>query len=154
MSDEPLDEAAAAAPPAGMINVVSVQFQATGQLHDFDAGGLPLRNGDRVVVQVNRGTSLATVARAPRPIDARSAAGLPRVTKKADHRELAREESNLRRAADAQRICVHRIRERRLQMKLIKTECVYDASKMIFYFFSEARVDFRDLVRDLAQTMH
>jgi cell fate regulator YaaT (PSP1 superfamily) len=134
--------------------IVGVQFRAVGQVHEYDAGALPLHCGDRVVVQVNRGTSLGTVAIAPRPAAARDVASLPRVIKKADAREYAREESNLRRAADAQRICAHRIRERRLDMKLIRTECVFDASKMIFYFFSEARVDFRDLVRDLAQTLH
>jgi cell fate regulator YaaT (PSP1 superfamily) len=134
--------------------VVGVQFRPTGQIHEYDAGALPLRSGDRVVVQVNRGTTLGTVARAPRAVDTRSAASLPRVIKKADHRELAREEANQRRALEAQRICVHRIRERRLAMKLVKTECVFDGSKMIFYFFAEERVDFRDLVRDLAQTLH
>jgi cell fate regulator YaaT (PSP1 superfamily) len=134
--------------------IVGVQFRPVGQVHTYDAGALPLRCGDRVVVQVNRGTGLATVAIAPRPAAAGEMAGLPRVIKKADAREHAREENNLRRAADAHRICAHRIRERRLEMKLIRTECVFDASKMIFYFFSEARVDFRDLVRDLAQTLH
>jgi cell fate regulator YaaT (PSP1 superfamily) len=136
------------------VAVVGVQFRHAGQIHDYDAGAMPLRCGDRVVVQVNRGTSLATVVVAPRQADARGAGGLPRVIKKADAREYAREESNLRRAADAHRICGHRIRERRLDMKLIRTECVFDASKMIFYFFADTRVDFRDLVRDLAQTLH
>ena len=140
------------APPSAA--VVGVQFRRVGQVHDYDAGALPLRCGDRVVVQVNRGTCLATVATAPRQVDARAAAALPRVIKKADAREYAREESNLRRAADAHRICAHRIHERGLAMKLVRTECVFDASKMVFYFFAEGRVDFRDLVRDLAQTLH
>jgi cell fate regulator YaaT (PSP1 superfamily) len=134
--------------------VVGVQFRTAGQVYEYDAGGLALRCGERVVVQVNRGTSLGTVTVAPHQVDAQSANALPRVIKRADSREFAREESNLRRAAEAHRICAHRIRERGLQMKLIRTECVFDASKMIFYFFSEARVDFRDLVRDLAQTLH
>jgi len=134
--------------------IVGVQFRTAGQIHDYNAGSMPLHRGDRVVVQVNRGTSLATVAVEPRPGDAGFIASLPRVIKRADAREYAREESNLRRAADAHRICAHRIRERRLGMKLIRTECVFDASKMIFYFFAEGRVDFRDLVRDLAQTLH
>ena len=76
------------------------------------------------------------------------------MVKRADPRDFAREESNLRRAAEAHRICSHHIRERRLPMKLIRTECVFDGSKMVFYFFAEERVDFRDLVRDLAQTLH
>ena len=134
--------------------IVGVQFRYAGQVHDYNAGSMPLRRGDRVVVQVNRGTSLATVAVEPRPAEADRIASLPRVIKKADAREFAREESNLRRAADAHRICAHRVRERRLGMKLIRTECVFDGSKVIFYFFAEGRVDFRDLVRDLAQTLH
>jgi cell fate regulator YaaT (PSP1 superfamily) len=79
---------------------------------------------------------------------------LLRVIKKADPRDLAREESNFLRATDAQRICVHRMRERRLPMKLIKAEYSFDGSKVTFYFFAGNRVDFRDLVRDLAQTLH
>jgi len=141
------------APPPNLA-VVGVQFRIAGQIHEYNAGTLPLRRGDRVVVQVNRGTSLATVAVAPRLVEAASMTGLPRVIKKADAREYAREEANLRRAAEAQRICAHRIRERGLAMKLVRSECVFDASKLIFYFFAEGRVDFRDLVRDLAQTLH
>lgn len=141
-------------PHAPTVAVVGVQFRTAGQIHEYDAGGLPLRRGDRVVVQVTRGTSLATVATPPQPRDAASVPGLPRVIKKADAREYAREEANARRAADAQRICAHRIHERNLAMKLIRTECVFDGSKIIFYFFSDTRVDFRDLVRDLAQTLH
>jgi len=136
------------------VSIVGVQFRPVGQVHPYDAGALPLRCGDRVVVQLSRGTGLATVAVPPRPAAPAEAAALPRVIKKADAREYAREESNLRRAADAHRICAHRICERGLAMKLVRTECVFDASKMVFYFFAEGRVDFRDLVRDLAQTLH
>lgn len=141
-------------PPTATVSVVGVAFRPTGGVYQYDAGNQPLRVGDRVVVQVARGTSLATVTAAPHAVDARIASGLPRVLKRADHRELSREEANLRRAAEAHRICDHRVRERGMSMRLIKTECTYDASKMIFYFFAEDRVDFRDLVRDLAQTLH
>ncbi len=136
-------------------SVVGVQFRHAGQVHEYDGGGLPLRCGDRVLVQVSRGTSLGTVTVAPRQIATENlAADLPRIIKKADQRELHREESNLQRARKAHQICAHRIGERHLPMKLIKAECMFDGSKMIFYFFSEGRVDFRDLVRDLAQTLH
>ncbi|MDX2171400.1 MAG: regulatory iron-sulfur-containing complex subunit RicT [Deltaproteobacteria bacterium] len=140
--------------PTATVSVVGVAFRPTGGVYQYDAGNLPLRVGDRVVVQMARGTGLATVTAAPHAVDARVAGGLPRVVKRADHRELSREEANLRRAAEAQRICSHRVRERGMAMRLIKTECTYDASKMVFYFFAEDRVDFRDLVRDLAQTLH
>jgi cell fate regulator YaaT (PSP1 superfamily) len=141
-------------PETARVAVVGVQFRASGGVHQYDAGNLPLRIGDRVLVQVARGTSMGTVAAAPHVVDARIAGGLPRVVKKADLRELARDDANLRRAHEAQRICSHRIRERGMPMKLLKTELTFDASKMVFYFFSEERVDFRELVRDLAQTLH
>ncbi len=140
--------------PTASIAVVGVQFRPTGSVHEYDAGGLALRVGDRVVVQIARGTDLATIAVAPHVVDARIAGGLPRVIKRADHRELAREEANLRRAAEARRTCAHRIRERGLTMKLITSEYTFDGSKVVFYFFAEERIDFRDLVRDLAQTLH
>jgi cell fate regulator YaaT (PSP1 superfamily) len=141
-------------PPARVASTVGVQFRYAGRIHEYDAGNLPLQRGDRVVVQAERGTNLGTVTGAPRPVEAASGASLPRVIKKADARDLAREEANLERGRDAQRICLHRIRERRLPMKLVKAESLFDGSKIIVYFFAEDRVDFRDLVRDLAQTLH
>jgi cell fate regulator YaaT (PSP1 superfamily) len=140
--------------PAASVAIVGVQFRPTGPVHEYDAGGLTLRVGDRVLVQMARGTDLGTIAVAPHVVDARIAGGLPRVIKRADHRELAREEANLRRAAEARRACAHRIRERGLAMKLVASEYTFDGSKVVFYFFTEDRVDFRDLVRDLAQTLH
>ncbi len=140
---------------AETVSVVGVQFRHAGQVHQYDAGALPLRCGDRVVVQAERGTSLGTVAIEPRPMPMEGLrVHLPRVIKRADGRELAREEANLVRARGAQKICLHRIEERRLPMKLIKVEPTYDGAKMTFFFFADGRVDFRDLVRDLAQTLH
>ena len=137
------------------ISVVGVRFRPAGAIHQFDTAGLALRCGDRVVVKSDRGTSLGTITVAPRSIPAGNlTASLPRVIKKADARDLAREDASRQRAREAQRICLHRIRERGLAMKLVAAECLLDASKTIFYFFAEDRVDFRDLVRDLAQTLH
>jgi len=147
------DEVVESAPPS--TTIVSVQFRAMGNVHRFDAGALPLRRGDRVIVQVSRGTDLGTVVGEPRstPLAAIEKT-IPRVLKKADLRDLQREEANLQKAQKAERICAHRIEERHLLMKLIKTEPTYDGSKITFYFFAEKRVDFRELVRDLAQTLH
>lgn len=150
MQEEPQGD-----PAPGTVTVVGVQLRQAGQVHDYDSGGLPLRRGDRVIVQTERSNTLGTVAAEPRPVAAEKIKeSLPRVLKKADRRDLAREEMNLDRARNAQRICLHRIRERRLRMKLIKTECLFDGSKISFYFFATDRVDFRDLVRDLSQTLH
>ncbi len=140
--------------PQPTVNVVGVQLGSTGRVHDYDAGHVPLHLGDRVVVQIARGIGLGVVAVPPYAVDARIVGGLPRVVKRADSRELARDDANRRRAVEAERICLHRIEERRMPMKLLKTEPAYDGSKLIFFFFSEERVDFRELVRDLAQTLH
>ncbi len=135
--------------------LVKVQFRPTGTLHDYDAGHLPLKRGDVVLVQTNRGTNLATVAAEPRSVDVRQLGkGTPRVIKRADSRALAKRENNLQKARKAQRICAHRIRERRLPMRLITAESTFDGSKITFFFFAEKRVDFRELVRDLNQTLH
>ena len=149
-----IDELDGTLPPSPRVAVVGIQFRPNGNIHQYDAGNLPLRVGDRVLVQVARGTGMATVAAAPHTMDARILGTLPRVMKRADHRELARDEANLRRANEARRICSHRIEERGMPMKLLKVESTFDASKMVFYFFAEDRVDFRELVRDLAQTLH
>jgi cell fate regulator YaaT (PSP1 superfamily) len=142
-------------PPAPTVSVVDVQFRDAGKLYQCDAGALPLVRGDRVLVSVERGSDLATVAAAPRRVPSNELREhLPRVIKRADQRELNREQSNLKRGREAQQICLHRIRERGLPMKLIKAEPSFDGSKVTFYFFSESRVDFRDLVRDLAQSLH
>lgn len=142
-------------PAAPTVSIVDVQFRDTGKLYQYDAGALPLVRGDRVLVSVERGSDLATVAAPPRRVPSSELREhLPRIIKRADQRELHREQSNLKRGREAQRICLHRIRERGLPMKLIQAEPSFDGSKVTFFFFSESRVDFRDLVRDLAQTLH
>jgi cell fate regulator YaaT (PSP1 superfamily) len=157
MSELDRDEAGASETPPEppSTTIVAVEFRAAGNVHRFDAGAMPVRRGDRVIVQAGRGTDLGTVVGEPRRT-ALSALerSLPRVVKKADPRDLQREEANLQKARKAERICAHRIEERGLQMKLIKTDPTYDGSKITFYFFAEKRVDFRELVRDLAQSLH
>jgi cell fate regulator YaaT (PSP1 superfamily) len=142
-------------PPPPTVNVVSVRFRTGGKAYRFDAGGLVVNGGDRVLVHTERGQNLGTVVARPQAVDVRQIrSSLPRVIRRADQRDLAREEANLRRAQDAQRICLHRIRERNLPMKVIKTECAFDGARVTVHFYSEDRIDFRDLVRDLTQTLH
>jgi cell fate regulator YaaT (PSP1 superfamily) len=138
------------------VSVVDVKFRTAGKIYQYDAGSLPLQPGDRVVVQGEGGTNLGTVAASLRmvPAQAIKPKALPRVVKNADPRDIAREEANLRRGNEAQRLCVRFIRERNLPMKVVKAECLFDGSKIIMYFFAEDRVDFRELVRDLAQALH
>ncbi len=144
-----------AEPSRAKSSIVSVQFRPAGKLYDYDAGSLPLHRGDRVLVQMSRGTDLATVVSDPRAVEpSQIQSRIPRVIKRADARALEKQEANRLRARKAQRVCAHRIRERNLPMRLTAAESTFDGSKITFYFFAEKRVDFRDLVRDLNKTLH
>jgi cell fate regulator YaaT (PSP1 superfamily) len=142
-------------PPAGpAAQLVGVRFRVAGKVHDFDAGGLILGAGDAVVVETERGPALGAVIRPPRAVAGRSSERPPRVLRKADPRDLARNELNQQKEHDARRRCLARIRERRMGMKLVAVQYHFDASKAVFYFAAEGRIDFRELVRDLAQALH
>jgi cell fate regulator YaaT (PSP1 superfamily) len=132
---------------------VGVQFKPAGIIHEYDSGGLELVRGDRVVVESHQAVALGTIARPPAPPPAAEVRP-PRVLRKADDRDLVRDEQNQVREREAHRLCLTRIRERRMSMKLVKVDYLFDASKAVFYFCAEGRVDFRELVRDLAQGLH
>jgi cell fate regulator YaaT (PSP1 superfamily) len=142
-------ESTSPAPPRRM---VGVQFKPAGVIHEYDSGEMALARGDQVVVESQRALMLGTVARPP------TAGGTedhpPKVLRKADARDLARAEQNQVRERDAHRLCLTRIRERQLAMKLVQVEYQFDASKAVFYFCAEGRIDFRELVRDLAHALH
>jgi cell fate regulator YaaT (PSP1 superfamily) len=135
--------------------IIGVRFRTAGPVYPSTTGAIELRPGDRVVIETERGAALGTVARAAdRQPPTTPGERTFRVIKRADARDLAKDDVNQQRARDAQRICLHRIRERRLSMKLIDIDCLFDGSKIVFYFSANERLDFRDLVRDLAQTLH
>jgi cell fate regulator YaaT (PSP1 superfamily) len=134
---------------------VGVRFRYAGQVYPYVAGTLALQPGDQVLVETERGTALGTVAVTARPPTAVDPERRRyRVIKRADARDLARQDAQLQRARDAQRIALHRIREQQIQMKLVEVESQLDGGKVVFYFSAAGRIDFRDLVRDLAQTLH
>ncbi len=137
------------------LTLVGIRLQPAGKIYDFDSGGLPLQLGDAVVVSTERGTALGTVVRGPWtvPRDGEPSR-YQRILKKADARDLAREEANEERACEALRLCWKKVRERNLPMKLVRAEYALDGGRVVFYFVAEGRVDFRDLVRDLAGALH
>ncbi|MGH7934308.1 MAG: PSP1 domain-containing protein [Candidatus Binataceae bacterium] len=134
--------------------IVAVSLQSTGHLHNYRAGALGLKRGDRVLVESEAGTRIGTIEIEPheaaRTLDLNT---IKPVLRLADDRDLRIEEDTLSRETTAQRLCVDRIRERGLAMKLIKVDYTYDGRKAIFYFTAENRVDFREIVRDLANTL-
>jgi cell fate regulator YaaT (PSP1 superfamily) len=112
----------------------------------------PLADGDLVVVQTDSGPALASVTARPSVLLLQHPPGgqAPRVLRRASHQDQALRALHEQRERDASRLCVMKIRERGLAMKLARVEQLFDGSRLVFYFTSEERVDFRELVRELA----
>jgi cell fate regulator YaaT (PSP1 superfamily) len=138
--------------PPPNASIVGVQFRPAGVVGEYDSGGIALTRGDRVVVESQRALALGTVARPP--VAGVVADPAPKVLRKADARDFARDEQNQVRQQEAHRVCLTRIRERGLAMKLVGVEYQFDGAKAVFYFCAEGRIDFRELVRDLAHALH
>jgi len=134
--------------------IVAVAFQPTGHLHNYLAGALALRRGDRVLVDADSGERVGTIIVEPHePAHTLDLSSLKQIRRLATITDLDIEENNLLQEARARRLCVERIHERHLQMKLVTAEYTLDARKVTFYFIAEGRIDFRELVRDLANSL-
>jgi cell fate regulator YaaT (PSP1 superfamily) len=134
--------------------IVAISLQQTGHLYNFLAGDRPLRRGERVLVESEAGARVGTVEVEPHePAQTIDLSQLRPIIRIASDHDFYLEQENLSREANARRMCVERIRERRIQMKLVSADYTFDGRKVTFYFVAEGRVDFRDLVRDLANTL-
>src|SRR5439155_997803 len=130
---------------------VGVRFRPSGRVYVFDPGPLVLVRDDRVLVETERGPALGTVVALARPRP--TARALQRVIKKADSRDLAREDQNLQRERQHYGTALELVRGRNLAVKLVKAESAFDASKVTFFFSGAERVDLRDLGRELAELL-
>ncbi len=137
-----------------MPRIISVQFSTASKLYDFNAGDIEISAGDKVVVDTERGMSIAEVMISPVEREIASGENLMTVTRKATFDDLATQERNQQKEKEAYDFCLRRIVERNMQMKLVKVEYLFDGSKAVFFFTADGRVDFRDLVKDLAHTFH
>ena len=131
---------------------VGIRFRPTGRIYDFDPGPLILQRDDRVLVETERGPALGLVVVPPRPRP--TVRSLQRVIKKADARDLAREDQNLQRERSQYRVALEVIRGRGLAIKLVKAESAFDGSKVTFFSVAEDRVDFRGIVSELGELLH
>jgi len=131
---------------------VGIRFRPAGRIYDFDPGPLILQRDDRVLVETERGPALGLVVVPPRPRPA--VRSLQRVIKKADARDLAREDHNLQRERSHYRVALDLIRSRSLAIKLVKAESAFDGSKVTFFCVAEDRVDFRGVVSELGELLH
>ncbi|MBQ3202697.1 MAG: stage 0 sporulation protein [Clostridia bacterium] len=136
-----------------MSMVVGIRFQENGKVYDFDPGELTLLPGELVVVETARGIECGTVARANRTASEEREDRKP-VLRRATAEDRRRQEENAQKAREAMRICQERIAAHGLEMKLVDAEYAFDNSKITFNFTADGRVDFRNLVKDLAATLH
>lgn len=138
-----------------MIRIVPLKFQQAGRQYNFNALSLELKPGDKVIVETDRGRAMATVVIPPREVQESEAPdGLKSIQRIATEEDLALAETNAAREKDAHRFCMQRIHSRQLAMKLVRAEYAFDGSKIIFFFTADGRIDFRELVKDLAHYFH
>jgi cell fate regulator YaaT (PSP1 superfamily) len=138
-----------------VVKVVKIQFQTAGKLYDFISGTIDLRPGDRVIVDTERGKGIGNVVTPPSDYDKSVLPeGIKRITRKALPEDLEILARNTAREKEAHAFCVAKIHERAMEMKLVKVEYLFDGSKAIFYFTADGRIDFRELVKDLAHAFH
>ena len=134
-----------------MQNVVGVRFKSVGKVYFFDPTGFEINIGDSVIVETARGVEIGEVMSEPREAEDREiVAPLKKVLRIATEGDLARSEENRAKEKEAFAICRQKIESHELDMKLIDVEYTFDNNKILFYFTSDGRVDFRDLVKDLA----
>ena len=123
-------------------------------MFDFNAGALELSQGDHVVVETERGVGVGQIVKPPVEKDAGAVGALALVKRKATAEDMATVERISQKEQEAYRFCVNRIIERNMPMKLVRVEYQFDSSKAVFFFTADGRVDFRDLVKDLAHSFH
>jgi len=134
--------------------IVAVSLQQTGHLFNYLAGDAAMRLGDRVLVDSDGGVRVGTIVVEPHePAHTIDLTQLRPIIRLVSADDLRVEADNLEREARARRLCLERIHERSLPMKLVNVDYAFDGRKAVFYFIAENRVDFRDLVRDLANTL-
>ena len=134
-----------------MTKVIGVRFKANGKSYYFSPGDLELQQGDHVIVETARGTECGEVAKGPHDVpDSSIVKPLKTVTRMADAVDVRRMQQNRADEKRAFSVCEERIAKHKLDIKLVDVEYTLDRNKILFYFTADGRIDFRDLVKDLA----
>ena len=134
-----------------MIEVVGVRFKSVGKVYYFDPGSLEIKKGDGVIVETARGIEFGSVVAAGKMVEEEDIVSpLKKVIRLADEKDLQTEEENKKKEKEAFEVCLQKIEKHKLEMKLIDVEYTFDNNKILFYFTADGRVDFRELVKDLA----
>lgn len=134
-----------------MIKVIGIKFRCSGKLYYFDPKEEEFERGELVIVETARGNELGTVVAPNREVtDDEVVQPLKPIIRKATEDDIKKSLEFREKEADAFKRCKEKIREHGLEMKLVKAEYVFDGSKLVFYFTADGRIDFRELVKDLA----
>ena len=142
-------------PDGKAVEVVGVRFRHAGRIYFFAPAGHKFAIGDRAIVDTARGPELGDVVMLNRKIAEKHVIQpLRSVLRRATPEDEAHEAENREKEAEALKICAERIAQHKLDMRLVEAQYTFDNSKLMFYFTSEGRVDFRELVRDLAGCFH
>lgn len=132
-------------------NIIGIRFKRLGKIYFFNPKGLKVKKGDKVIVETSQGEEYAEVLIPNRYVDDdKIVAPLKKVLRIATYKDIKRHEECKKIEKEAFKICQEKIKEHGLNMGLTEVECKFDNSKILFYFTADGRIDFRDLVRDLA----
>ncbi|MBQ1388147.1 MAG: stage 0 sporulation family protein [Clostridia bacterium] len=138
-----------------MAEIIGVRFKDVGKVYYFDPSGHKLKLDDKVIVETARGVECGIVAIENKIIDDRSITHpLKKIIRPATAADIKRSEDNKAKEERAFKICVKKIDEQKLDMKLVDVEYTFDNKKILFYFTADGRVDFRGLVKELAMIFH
>lgn len=134
-----------------MTKVIGVRFRTAGKIYFFAPGKYKIHAGDKVIVETARGVEFGSVVSGIREVeDEKIQQPLKPVIRIATADDIRREEKNREKEKEAFEICLEKIRKHGLEMKLIDAEYTFDNNKVLFYFTADGRIDFRELVKDLA----
>ncbi len=132
-------------------NIVGIRFKKLGKIYFFNPKEIKLQKGDKIIVETSQGEEYAEVLIPNRYVeDEEIVAPLKKVLRIATNKDIKRHEECKKIEKEAFKVCEEKIKEHKLNMTLTDVECKFDNSKMLFYFTADGRVDFRELVRDLA----
>ena len=136
-----------------LVEIIGINFREAGKIYYFSPGKYKLTAGQRVIVDTSRGVEIGTVKVANKMIPATEIVPpLKSIIRPATEEDIEKDMKNHQAEMDAAIICKKKIAQHGLEMSLVAVEYTFDNSKLIFYFTCESRVDFRELVKDLAST--
>lgn len=133
------------------MKVIGVRFRTAGKIYYFSPKEFSIKRGDHVIVETAQGIEFGTVVMPPRELeDAKAMPPLKPVLRLAAEKDIEQEATNRKKEKEAFQICLEKIKKHKLEMKLIDAEYTFDNNKVLFYFTADGRIDFRELVKDLA----